>query len=237
MERVRTGVSGLDEMLNGGLITNRPYVVIGAPGSGKTILGMQFLMDGIKVNEKGLYVSLEESAEELTANMALFGWNLQNIKILDTSQDFSSDKWFIKTDSIISKPEFSLSSLLTVLHEKISSYRPKRVVIDSLTSIRMLYEKDYEMRKGLLSLMYFLFRSDATTLLMSTGTSMNMMEESLASGIVRMTRLDNRGEAIHGISVDKMRGSDFDKHIRPMKITDKGLVVFNTESIYEQLDK
>lgn len=231
MERVKTGVAGLDEMLGGGLIAGRPYVVIGTPGSGKTILCMQFLMEGAKANEKGLYISLEETSEELSANMAVFGWDLQSIKILDTSQELGSDKWLIKTDTIVSKPEFSLGNLLRVMREKMQTYKPKRIVIDSLTSIKMLYEKDYDMRRGLLSLMNFLFRSEATAMLTSTKMSENLMEESLASGIFKMHKIENRGEYLMGISIDKMRGSDFDRHIRPMKITNKGLVVFPNETI------
>lgn len=234
MERVKTGVPGLDEMLGGGLIAGRPYVVIGPPGAGKTILGMQFLMEGARNHENGLYISLEESSNELVEDMSLFGWDLlSSIKILDTSQDFATDKWLIKTDSVLAKPEFSLLNLLTVLHEKIQTYHPKRMVIDSITSIKMLYEKDFEMRRGLLSLMYFLFRSNATTLLTSTKMSENLMEESLASGIIKMHKLENRGEMIHAISVEKMRGSDFDTHMRPLKITSKGLTVFNTETVFK----
>lgn len=231
MERVKTGVNGLDEMLSGGLVAKRPYVVVGAPGSGKTILCMQFLMEGIKKNEKGLYISLEEASEELVANMAVFGWDLQSIRILDTSQELGSDKWLIKTDTIVSKPEFSLGNLLRVMRERMQTYQPKRIVIDSLTSIKMLYEKDYDMRRGLLSLMNFLFRSDATAILTSTRMSENLMEESLASGIMKLHRIENRGEFLSAISIEKMRGSDFDKHIRPMKITSKGLVVFPNETI------
>ncbi|MBN2251582.1 MAG: ATPase [Candidatus Altiarchaeota archaeon] len=231
MERVSTGIAGLDEMLNGGFIQGRPYVVIGTPGAGKTIFGMQFLMEGVKNKERGFYVSLEESSEELIANMNVFGWDLQSIKILDTSQELGSDKWLIKTDTIVAKPEFSLGNLLRVMREKMQTYKPRRIVIDSMTSIKMLYEKNYDMRRGLLSLMNFLFRADATTILTSTCASQNLMEESLASGIIKLHKLENKGEMVTGISVEKMRGSDFDKHIRPYKITDKGIVVFPNETL------
>jgi KaiC/GvpD/RAD55 family RecA-like ATPase len=235
MDKVKTGVTGLDEMLDGGLVANRPYVLVGPPGAGKTILGMQFLMEGAKMRENGLYVSLEESQSELAANMSIFGWDLvgSSVKVMDTSQDFSTEKWLIKTDSIMSKPEFSLANLLTVLHERLAAYKPQRMVIDSLTSVKMLYEKDFEMRRGLLSLMYFLFRCNATTMLTSTKMSENLMEESLASGIIKMHKIDNRGEMLHAVSVEKMRGSDFDATLRPLKITNKGLVVFNTETVFK----
>jgi KaiC/GvpD/RAD55 family RecA-like ATPase len=113
------------------------------------------------------------------------------------------------------------------------SQKPKRIVIDSLTSVKMLYETDYDMRRSLLSLMNFLFKSEATSLLTSTTESINLMEESLASGIIKLHKIDNKGEMINAISIEKMRGSDFDKHIRPMKITNKGLNVFPNETIFE----
>ncbi len=232
MERIKTGISGLDEMLNGGLISGRPYIVTGSPGAGKTILGMQFLMEGAKNRERGMYISLEESGEELTENMSVFGWNLHSIKIIDTAHELGGDKWLIKADTIVSKPEFSLVNLMRVMRERMQIYKPKRLVIDSLTSVKMLYEKEYDMRRGLLSLMNFLLRSKATSLLTSTSTS-GSMEESLASGVIKLHMIESRGEILNAISIVKIRGSDFDKHIRPMKITNEGIVVFPNETIFE----
>jgi KaiC/GvpD/RAD55 family RecA-like ATPase len=233
MERIKTGISGLDEMLDGGLIEGRPYIVVGVPGVGKTILGMQFLMEGVKRREKGMYISLEESAEELAQNMSVFDWDLRPIKIIDTSHEIGADKWLIKTDTLVSKPEFSLINLMRVMREKMQTYKPKRVVIDSLTSINVLYEQDHEMRRGLLSLMNFLFRSGATSLLTTTKVSGNMMEESLASGIIKLHTIESKGEMLNAINVVKIRGSDFDKHIRPMRITNEGITVFSNETIFE----
>lgn len=233
MERVKTGIPGLDDMLNGGLIAKRPYIIIGSPGAGKTILGMQFLREGTKNRERGMYISLEESNEELKQNMSVFGWDLKSIKLIDTAHELGADKWLIKANTIVSKPEFSLVNLMRVMREKMQINKPKRVVIDSLTSIKMLYAKEYDMRRGLLALTNFLFKSGATSILTSTTPSINMMEESLASGIIKLHTIESKGEMINAISIAKMRGSNFDKHIRPMRITDEGLVVFSNETIFE----
>lgn len=232
LERVKTGIAGLDEMLKGGLIANRPYIVSGKPGSGKTIMAMQFLIEGTKNQEKSLYISLEEGSEELYQNMSVFNWDLQSIKIIDTYQEMGSDRWLIKTDNLVSMPELSVENLLKYMKDRIETYKPKRIVIDSMTSLKMLYEKDYDTRRGLLMLMNFLFKSDVTALITSIGESDNLMEESLASGSLRIEKIEERGETIQGIKIEKMRGSDFDKHLRPMKITKDGIKVFQNESIY-----
>lgn len=235
MEKIPTGIDGLDEMLKGGLIKNRPYIICGEPGSGKTILCMQFLMKGVENDEKGLYVALEETAEQLKEDMAVFGWDTNRIKILETTRELGEDKWLIKSGRVISKPEFTLENLLKELKERLDTYRPKRLVIDSLTSIKMLYEKEGELRKELLGLMEFLFKQEGTALL-TTETMDNRiyMEEFLASGVIKMHRIENKGEMMNAISIEKMRGSDFDKHLRPLKITNKGIEIFSSESVFEE---
>ncbi len=238
LNKVETGIPGLDEMLEGGLIENRPYLLSGGPGAGKTIFGMQFLRHGALNGEKGIYVSLEEQASELEANMNVLGWDLHNIKILDTTQESGSGAWMIKSDSVVSRPEFNLANLMAVINEKLSTYKPKRMVIDSITSIRMLYSNELDARREILALMNFLLRCNCTTLLTSeafkgdTTDPEVLMEQFLASGVVKLYMLDNNGEMIRAISIDKMRGTNFDRHIRPVKITDEGIVIYPNESVF-----
>ncbi len=236
LERVSTGVSGLDEILSGGLIKGRPYLVAGGPGAGKTILCMHFLLDGLAKNEKGLYISLEENADHLRQDMAVFGWDLARLRIMDTMQDLGSDKWVLKTEKAVSRPEFTVINLVKVIEEKLKTYRPKRLVIDSITSVRMLYDKELNVRRELLSLMNFLTKADCTTLLTSESYMHNsevQMEEFLASGVIKLHKIESKGERISAISVEKFRGSGFDRATRPMKITGEGMTVFPGESIFE----
>lgn len=235
MNKITTGVPGLDDMLEGGLIEGRPYLIIGGPGAGKTILSMQFLMEGASKNEKGLFISLEEPTEELVEDMNSFGWNLHHIKIIDTTQDPKSGRWVIRAESIVSKPELNLPNLITLLKEKISAYKPKRMVIDSVTSIKLLYESQAESRKAILSLMNFLYNSGCTTLVTSESTEIGniLMEEFLCSGVIELKKIEVSGEKLYGVSIEKMRGSSFDQHTRPMKITSNGLTVFPNETIFQ----
>jgi len=233
MEKITTGVEGLDEMLHGGLLADRTYLVTGGPGAGKTILCMQFLMEGVRLNDKCLYVALEEQATELKDDMMSFGWDINRIKILDTMQDMASGIWALKTTGVISKPEFNLKSLIETLRNLLVQYKPKRIVIDSLTSIKMLYDSKTEARRELLGFVNFLESTGCTSLLTSELEGPDtLMEEFLTSGVVKVHMIESDGEKIGAISIQKMRGSSFDKHIRPMKITDKGIVVFPNESVF-----
>ncbi len=233
MDRVKTGVDGLDTMLNGGLVPERSYLVVGGPGSGKTILCVQFLMEGVNNNERCIYVALEEQAEELKQDMNIFGWNTSRIKIIDTMQDISSGVWALKTPTSITKPEFNLKTLVETLRKIIDSYKPKRLVIDSLTSVKMLYDNPLHARRELLGFLNFLENTGCTTLLTSESTSADtIMEEFLASGVVKLHMVDNAGERVSAVSIQKMRGSSFDKNMRPMKITDTGMQVFPNESVF-----
>src|SRR2546426_3627193 len=92
MDRVKTGVAGLDTMLNGGLLPARPYVISGPTGSGKTILSAHFLLEGLGQHEACLLVTLDEPPIEVKSNMATFGWNLDRLKILDATPDVRAHK-------------------------------------------------------------------------------------------------------------------------------------------------
>ncbi len=234
MEKIPTGIPGLDDMLEGGLIRGRPYIVTGGPGAGKTILTMQFLMEGVRNKERGIFITLEENSNQIVQDMAEFGWDLRGIKLLDTYQDPESGAWQLKSESVMSKPDFNLSNLINTIKSRISSYNPKRMVIDSLTSIRMLYDEDSNPRREILSLMNFLSRIDVTTLLTieSSDEETPLMEEFLASGVIKMLKIKHEGETINAISIEKMRGSSFDKHTRPLKITDQGITVFPLETVF-----
>lgn len=233
MEKITTGIDGLDEMLHGGLIAGRTYLVVGGPGAGKTIMCMQFLMDGTKNGDRGLYVALEEQAQQLKEDMIPFGWDVQRIKILDTMQDMASGIWALKTTGVISKPEFNLKTLIDAMRNIILQYKPKRIVIDSITSIKMLYESKIEARRELLGFINFLESTECTALITAELEGPDiLMEEFLTSGVIKLHLIESDGEKISAMSIQKIRGSSFDKHMRPLKITNNGIVVFPNESVF-----
>lgn len=234
MEKVKIGIAGLDHMLNGGLVARRSYLITGGPGAGKTILSMQFLLEGAANKEKGVYIALEERGAELIEDMGVFGWDLHNIKIIDTIQEPDTKTWSLRSDSVVSKPDMTLSNLVSMIEKKIETYNATRIVLDSITTIRMLYESEIAARKDILSLMNFLNTSGCTSLLTveSPLTDRIGMEEFLASGVIKLHMINKEGETVNAISVEKMRGMAFDKHMRPMKITNKGIEVFPSETLF-----
>lgn len=234
MEKVKIGIAGLDHMLNGGLVAGRSYLITGGPGAGKTILSMQFLLEGAANKEKGVYIALEERGAELIEDMGVFGWDLHNIKIIDTIQEPDTKTWSLRSDSVVSKPDMTLSNLVSMIEKKIETYNATRIVLDSITTIRMLYESEIAARKDILSLMNFLNTSGCTSLLTveSPLTDRIGMEEFLASGVIKLHMINKEGETVNAISVEKMRGMAFDKHMRPMKITNKGIEVFPSETLF-----
>jgi KaiC/GvpD/RAD55 family RecA-like ATPase len=231
LKKIKTGVDGLDQMLNGGLIEGRSYIVSGGPGAGKTILSMHFLMEGAKNGEEGLFLALEESATELKENMSIFGWDLRRIKLIDTAQELSG-KWAIRVDSVIAGPELTLANILSILKEYITKYNIKRVVLDSLTSYKVMQKTTVDYRRSLLTIMKFLSTAGCTSLLtIETGDKESVMEDFLASGVIELGFVERSGEWLNSVRVAKMRGMDMDRHIRPLRITDKGMVVFANETL------
>ena len=132
-----TGVKGLDRILNGGIPTNRLYLLEGNPGTGKTTLGMQFLMEGARSGEKCLYITLSESKEELAASADSHGWSLDGIDILDLADsgiDLTSDASY----TVFHPSEVELDETTKQIRHAIDRVKPERVVFDSLSEMRML---------------------------------------------------------------------------------------------------
>ena len=135
-DRVLTGVHGLDEILGGGLPSHRIYLLDGEPGTGKTTIAMQFLLEGRARGERGLYVTLSETAEELRDAAASHGWTLDGIDIVELSavQDNPSDEAY----TLFHPAEVELQQTVEAVLKEVDRHRPARVVFDSLSEMRML---------------------------------------------------------------------------------------------------
>ena len=221
-ERVSTGVDGLDEMLRGGLIKNRTYLIKGKPGAGKTILSMHFLTKGAERNERVAYVTLEEPEDEVRENMKVLGFDLSNVKIVDLSptsdhpifMDLIEDKIDVRTLDLI------ISDLVGDVD---------RLVIDPITMLRVA-SSDFDYRASLLRLNRTFKNLKATTILTC---NVSDVEDSLVSGIIELHTIDVKGRSIRGLKIVKMKGSDFDNTIRPYRITCRGIEVYSDLNIFE----
>ncbi len=234
MRRVRTGILGLDKMLYGGLIAGRPYVIAGPPGSGKTILGMHFLLQGIRDGISGLYISLSEPASEIRDNMSAFGWDISKVKILDVSPEGGTGVWVLPSDGLLESVRFNVANLNSLISTELTVHNIGNIVIDSITALKELCERERDVRVDLLSLMNYLSENRCTSLLISESKGETVEVESfLGRGTIRLQTVFLEGKRKRSILIEKMRGTGFDEQARPMKITEKGIEVFPSESLLE----
>lgn len=227
MRKVKTGIQGLDKMLNGGLIEGRPYLVIGGPGAGKSILAIQFLMVSISRGESALYITLDEPYDEIRQNMATFGWNTSKIRILDLSPEGENSD----------PANYGLDYLFDELKNELRAQKHKRVAFDSTTTLRMLDDSDFKARRRISSIMKLLANSQCTSLLICEADTRELPVESfLARGVIKLYTTTVSGEKIRAIGIEKMRGTAFDEHIRPLSISNQGIQVAADEFVFESFE-
>ncbi len=230
MRRISTGIPGLDTMLKGGLIAGRPYTVIGGPGSGKSILAWQFLLEGNRNGETALYITLDEPYYEIRANMEAIGLFDPGIKIMDLSPE-----------DMAHKGESSFSVYLeNELPRQLARISPERVVLDSTTSIKVLEKDPLSARRAVLSLMKLLSErkeqgggiDQITSLLISElEGGDHPMETYLSRGVIRLHSSMVRGSRVRAVEIEKMRGTDFDEQLRPLRIGKGGVQVAERDTL------
>ncbi len=159
---ISTGVAGLDEVLQGGLTPNRVYLVEGRPGTGKTTLGLHFLLDGLHRGEKGLYVSLSETAGELRTSAATHDWSLDQLSILElvAEAELSPEHH----QSLLHPSELDFSEITDRILDSIRKDHPTRVVFDSLSEMRVLAESPSRYRRQILAVKHFLLENNCSAL-------------------------------------------------------------------------
>jgi circadian clock protein KaiC len=222
-QRVSTGVDGLDEVLSGGLIEGRTYLVSGPPGTGKTTLGMHFLSAGAEHGEEALYISFAEPEAELRANAARSGFDAHAVHVLDLSP--SSDLFArAQTYDIFSASEVEREPTVQRIVEAIERLRPRRVFVDSMTHLRHLASDTFDFRRQSLSFLRFLADRRTTVLATSESTAETPDDDLrfISDGVIEL----GFGPRAREVSVTKFRGSDFRGGKHAMRLTDKGAMVF-----------
>ncbi len=223
--RVSTGVEGLDVMLNGGLIKGRTYLVKGGPGTGKTILSMHYLTEGAKRGERSVYITLEESEEEVRENMKTLNMDISGVKIVDLSPTSKHTVF----SSLIDE-ELDVETFGALLRDVVGD-RVDRIVVDSVTMLKVATNSEVKYRSSLLKLIKTFKDLNATALL--TSEISNTIEDYLVSGVIELRMSDFKGKPVRSIRIVKMRGSGFDEYARPYRITERGLVVYPDMKVFE----
>jgi circadian clock protein KaiC len=207
--RISTGVPGLDDILGGGLTAERVYLVEGTPGTGKTTLGMQFLLDGAARGEAGLYITLSETADELRAVADSHGWSLDALAIFELASDEALDP--DAQQSVLHPAEIELGETARGVMEQVDRIRPARVVFDSLSEMRLLAQNPLRYRRQILALKQFFASRACTVLMLDDKTSQSDQHlHSIAHGVVCLEQLAKEfGKERRRVTVMKMRGIAF----------------------------
>lgn len=224
MDRVRTGIEGLDDMLEGGLPKGHAVAVMGSFGTGKTTFGLQFLHQGLQDGEKGIFISLEEDQESILANARSYGWDLR--KYVEARQ-----LAVLKLEPTDAKS--SITRVRSELPDLVRSFGASRIVVDSVSLLNMLYDTLPEKRVSLFNMIQ-MFKGTGATCLMTAevqdhnpNASRDGLIEYAVDGVIglRYEEHPEMGEVKLTIRVMKMRRIKHSRRVKPYSITDHGIDV------------
>jgi circadian clock protein KaiC len=227
-QRSQTGVPGLDDVLAGGLISHRLYLVDGDPGAGKTTLALQFLLEGVAQGERCLYVTLSETKEELIAGAASHGWSLEGIDIFELisdQQDLADDAQV----TMYHPSEVELSETTRKVLDIVARTNPARLVFDSLSELRLLAQNPLRYRRQILALKQFFVGRKCTVLLLDDRTAQgsDLQLQGIAHGVLALEQLAPvYGAARRRLRVMKFRGTAYRGGYHDFSIELGGLCVF-----------
>jgi len=237
--RVTSGIDGLDVMMNGGFPKGRIVLVRGPPGMGKTILCGQFLYKGARNGEKGLFVSLEETKDQLIRELYLVGMDFRKLEKdgLVTFLDASPVRHIpaeVKLGGIsVGKRDFSLVALAKKIRDIAGVNKIERIVIDPLTALTIQYPDDSERRFMVLDLIEVLSQTGATCVMTEDfGTQQSKrIEEYSVHGVIAMRPLEAGTNIVKTMAIVKMRETKHDDQTRLFRITEEGIVVYPEENV------
>lgn len=229
IERVPTGIPGLDEMIQGGLERNSNTLVVGTCGTGKTTFCMQYIYNGVmQFQEPGVYVSFEERPEKLKRHMLQYGWDLQALE----------DQNWIRILRIAPK------DVMHIIKEEygeilnaINDINAKRVVIDSISSIEIMINNEFDRKENALKLCEWLTEHNCTSLIVAEneqGTAQytrHGVMEFVVDGVIVLYNIRKENVRVSALEILKMRGTKHYKALVPFNI-DKGIVVFPQEQVF-----
>jgi KaiC/GvpD/RAD55 family RecA-like ATPase len=250
MERVSSGVKGLDEILGGGFPKGRTVLVVGSPGSGKTILAIQFLRAGAIAGERSIYITFDERPEQVKENVSSFGWDLDKLeaegKILFVdATPFRRMKTIpARYEGRVALPlqeatsEVTLGGLLETVKRLAEEESVTRLAVDPITSLSVRYQTPLKRRRAIQMLFEGLSSTGATCLVTTElRTSMLsrkfQLEEFLSQGVVLLRTGLYEGNVLRAVQVEKMRGIAHDTQLRPYVVGQNGIEVYAKDKVFK----
>ncbi len=226
--RCKSGIPGLDEILGGGFIAERLYLIDGNPGAGKTTFAMQFLSQGVADGEACLYVTLSETAQELRSAAESHNWSLDGIEIVELIVDPSE----LEGDgqlTMLHASEVELSETTQKLIKAIDRYKPSRLVLDSLSEMRLLAQSSLRYRRQVLALKQLFLGRNCTVMMLDDRTAEGPDQQlhSIAHAVISLeAKSPAYGRLRRQLEVRKFRGSDFSSGLHDFSIEPGGLAVY-----------
>jgi KaiC/GvpD/RAD55 family RecA-like ATPase len=249
-EFVHSGIEGLDELVSGGFPKGRIVLVLGGPGTGKTILASQFLYQGItQYGENGIFVSLDESQNHLYSEMLKFGWDFKKAEeegkfsFIDATRlsrvAILKEKMLREEASSLRGKQLQIDRLVEELQDRIQKIGAKRVVLDTLASLFYRFMDPIERRTAAVDLIEAFSDLGATTIVTTElnylGLERSMMdEEFLVHGVIMMQTLFSGGTTTRALQVEKMRGAQVNPNLVPYTIEKNGIEVYPTMSVFSE---
>jgi circadian clock protein KaiC len=228
LDRINTGIFGLNDILGGGLPAGQMYLLEGDPGTGKTTLAMQFIMAGVQRGESSLYITLSESKAELEGSAVSHGWDVRQLPIsefIPAEASLTPEQQY----TVFHPSEVELASTIQKLTQLIDDLKPERLVIDSLSELRLLAADTMRYRRQLLALKHFFGGRDTTVLLLDdrTAEGSDMQLQSIAHGVIRLEKMRRTyGVTRRQIEIIKLRGSAYREGFHDYMIAKGGLNIY-----------
>jgi len=228
-DRTPTCIQGLDNLIQGGFESKSVVIVAGGPGTGKSLLGLQFLHCGItQEEENGMYITFEEQKEVVYRHAKKFGWDFEELE---------RQKKFI----FLEYPPHEVERFISeggVIEDMINEYHIKRIVIDSMTSFLMIYDNDYHRRQAFLKVMDTLRKWGCTTVLISEGSVNQNGEvktpfdiEHLSDGLIVLHTIKREDVVEIALEVVKMRGTAHERRATLLRFTEHGLTILPHQAL------
>jgi circadian clock protein KaiC len=227
--KAQTGIAGLDDILAGGLTPGHIYLLEGSPGTGKTTAALQFLLEGARAGERGLYITLSETEQELRDGAASHGWSIPDTVIVFELVPPESLLDHEHQQSLLYSSDLELGETTKAIFEVIERTKPVRVVLDSLSEIRLLAQGSLRYRRQILAMKHYLARLGATVLMLDdlTTDAQDKTVHSIAHGVIRLEELaPTFGAERRRLRVLKYRGQRFRGGFHDFTIVKGGIQVF-----------